>query len=84
MENEVQQRVLKIFCEVLNLHENEISLTASIRDDLQMDSLKLMSLFVALEDEFQRTIPAERVKGLVTVQDVIDFVLKETQEPSTA
>jgi acyl carrier protein len=43
-----------------------------------------MSLFIALEDEFQRTIPPERVTGLVTVQDVIDFVIKELQEPTHA
>lgn len=84
MGSEVQQRVLKVFCEILERKENEIQLGASIRDDLQLDSLKQMTLFIALEDEFQRTIPPEQVTGLVTVQDVIDFVLKEMQEPSPA
>jgi acyl carrier protein len=82
--NEVRQRVIKIFCEVLNLNESEVQLDVAIRDAYQLDSLKQMSLFIALEDEFQRTIPPERVTGLVTVQDVIDFVIKELQEPTHA
>ncbi len=84
MDNEVQERVVRIFCEVLNLNENELRLEASIRDDLQLDSLKQMTLFIALEDEFQRTIPPEEVTGLVTVRDVIDFIIGKMQEPSTA
>jgi len=85
MDNEVQQRVLKVFCEVLERKEDEIQLDASIRSDLQLDSLKQMTLFIALEDEFQRTIPLEVVLGLDTVKDIIDFVVKKVlQEPSTA
>ena len=85
MDNEVQQRVLKVFCEVLERKEDEIQLDASIRSDLQLDSLKQMTLFIALEDEFQRTIPLEVVLGLDTVKDIIDFVVKKVlQEPSAA
>ncbi|OGI46141.1 MAG: hypothetical protein A2637_05700 [Candidatus Muproteobacteria bacterium RIFCSPHIGHO2_01_FULL_65_16] len=85
MDNEVQQRVLKVFCEVLERKEDEIQLDASIRSDLQLDSLKQMTLFIALEDEFQRTIPLEVVVGLDTVKDIIDFVVKKVlQEPSAA
>lgn len=84
MGNDVQQRVLKVFCDILERKENEIQLNASIRDDLQLDSFKQMTLFIALEDEFQRTIPLENVTRLATVKDVIDFVMKEMQEPSPA
>lgn len=84
MDNEVQQRVLKVFCEVLEQKEEEIQLHASIRHDLKLDSLKQMMLFIALEDEFQRTIPPEQAAGLVTVKDVIDFVMVKMQEPSPA
>lgn len=85
MDNEVQQRVLKVFCEVLERKEDEIQLDASIRSDLLLDSLKQMTLFIALEDEFQRTIPLEVVVGLDTVKDIIDFVVKKVlEEPSAA
>ncbi len=67
---------------MLDLNEKDIELDASIRDTYRLDSLKQMTLFIALEDEFQRTIPPERVMDLDTVQDVIDFVIKELQQPT--
>lgn len=84
MEQDVQQRVFKVICEVLNRSENEIRLDASMRNDLQLDSLKQMTLFIALEDEFRRTIPPEEVTGLVTIKDVIDFIHRKLQEPTPA
>ena len=83
MENEVQQRVLRVIGEVLSRKADEIRLDASIRDDLQLDSLKQMTLFILLEDEFQRSISPEQVTGLVTVKDIIDFIAGKIQEPST-
>ena len=83
MENEVQQRVLRVIGEVLSRKADEIRLDASIRDDLQLDSLKQMTLFILLEDEFQRSISPEEVTGLVTVKDIIDFIAGKIQEPST-
>lgn len=84
MHNDVQQRVLKVIGEVLDRKESEIRLDASLRDDLAFDSLKQMTLFIALEDEFQRTIPVEQVTELVTVKDVIDFIHRKLQEASPA
>lgn len=77
-----QQRVIKVISDVSDKKEDEIRLDASIRNDLQLDSLQQMTFFIALEDEFQRSIPPEEVEGLVTIKDVIDFVERKTQEPS--
>ncbi len=82
MTSNVQQRVLKIFSDVLNQNESTIRLDASLRDDLQLDSLHQMTLFIALEDEFQRSMPPEEVTGVFTVKDVIDFIDKKLQELS--
>lgn len=75
-----QQRVLKAISDVLNREESAIWLDASLRDDLQMSSLDQMTLFIALEDEFQRTIPQEEVTELRTVNDVVKFIHKKLQE----
>jgi acyl carrier protein len=83
-ENDVQQRVLKVVAEVLNKKEDEIRLDASLRDDLHLDSLQQMTLFIVLEDEFKRMIPPEEVTGLDTVKDVIAFIEKKTQETAVA
>jgi acyl carrier protein len=82
MNTDVQQRVLKAIAEVLERKEIEIRLDASLRDDLAFDSLKQMTLFILLEDEFQRTMPPEDLMGIVTVQDIIDFIDRKLQEPA--
>jgi acyl carrier protein len=81
MSNDVDQRVLKVVAEVLNRKENEIPLNASLRNDLAATSIDRMTLFIALEDEFQRSIPPEQIAGIDTVRDIIQFIngkLKET------
>lgn len=82
MNANVQQRVLKIISEIINREENEIRLDASLRDDLQASSLDQMTVFIALEDEFQRSIPQEEVTDLRTVKDIVEFIHKKLQEPS--
>ena len=84
MNNDVQQRVLKAIAEVLERNEEEIRLDASLRDDLGFDSLKQMTLFILLEDEFQRTITPDEVMGVVTVKDIIGFIDRKLQEPAPA
>ena len=84
MDANIQQRVLKVVSEVLNRKENEIQLDVSLRNELQLDSLAQMTLFIALEDEFQQSIPPEEAEGLVTVKDVVEFIHRKTQEPSLA
>jgi acyl carrier protein len=82
MNANAQQRVVNVIADVLNRKENEIRLDATLRDDLQASSLDQMTLFIALEDEFQRTIPQEEVSDLKTVKDIVDFIGKKLQEPS--
>jgi acyl carrier protein len=80
MNANVQQRVIKVIAEVLNRKENEISLDASLRDDLQASSLDQMTVYIALEDEFQRNLPPEEVTELVSIKDIIDLVDRKLQE----
>jgi len=82
MNANVQQRVLKIISEIINREENEIRLDASLQKDLQASSLDQMTIFIALEDEFERTIPQDEVTDLRTVKDIVDFIHKKIQEPS--
>jgi acyl carrier protein len=84
MKNDVQQRVLAVIGDVLERKDKEIPLDASLRNVLQLDSLQQMTLFIALEDEFQRAIPPEEVTGLDTINDIVEFVHKKLQEPSPA
>ena len=84
MKNDVEQRVRKVIAEVLRRQENEIRLDASLRDDLNLDSLNQMTLFMLLEDEFERTMTPDEVTGIFTVKDIIDFIDRKMQEPVPA
>lgn len=79
----VQQRVFKVIAEILNRKESEIRLDASIRSDLQASSLDQMTLYVALEDEFHRTMPPEEVTELATVKDIVSFIDRKLQETTS-
>lgn len=84
MNGGLRKRVLKVLSEVTQLPEADIEPTASLRDDLKMDSLQRMTLFVALEDEFQNeSMPPEEVAELATVEDIVAFIeAKLAQSPS--
>lgn len=85
MNIDVQQRVIKVVCEVTNLKEEDIRLTTSLSGDLKMDSLQRMTLFIALEDEFQDdSMPPEEVAGLATIQDIVGFIDKKLGQSSRA
>lgn len=77
----VFERVKKIIVEQLGVEEDEVALGASFADDLNADSLDLVELVMAFEEEFgseshQLEIPDEDAEKLLTVQDAVDY-LKE-------
>jgi len=80
MNANVQQRVVKVISEILNRKESEIRLDTSLRNDLQASSLDQMTLYVALEDEFQRTMPPDEVTELATVKDIIEFIDRKLEQ----
>jgi acyl carrier protein len=53
--------------------------------DLKMDSLQRITLYVALEDEFQNySMPPEAVAGLATVKDIIGFIDRQLAQSPPA
>lgn len=71
---EVQERVLKVVKEVLALETDTIDLDASITDDLAVNSLDQVTLFLALEDEFNDTIPDEELEQFKTIKNIVDYI----------
>ena len=73
------ERLKKIVVEQLGVEEDEVVTTASFVDDLGADSLDLVELIMALEEEFSTPslkveIPDEDAEKIVTVQDAIDYL----------
>ena len=75
----VFERLSKIVVEQLGVEEEEVVTSANFVDDLGADSLDLVELIMALEEEFSDPsqkveIPDEDAEKLVTVQDAIDYI----------
>lgn len=72
--SDIEQRVKQAVAEQLSIDVETISNGASFMDDLGADSLDLVELVMALENEFDITIPDEDSEKIVTVQSAIDYV----------
>ncbi|NLZ49834.1 MAG: acyl carrier protein [Clostridiales bacterium] len=76
----VFEKVREIIADKLSLDEDEITMESSFVDDLGADSLDLVELVMALEDEFDMEIPDEEVEKVTTVGDVVEYIKSHTDE----
>jgi acyl carrier protein len=74
MSTDIEQKVKQIIMEQLGVSEEEVKPEASFVDDLGADSLDLVELVMALEEEFGQEIPDEDAEKITTVQDAIDYI----------
>jgi acyl carrier protein len=74
MATEIEKKVKEIIIEQLGVSEEEVKPEASFVDDLGADSLDLVELVMALEEEFGQEIPDEDAEKIATVQDAINYI----------
>ncbi len=72
----VEDKMVDIIVEQLSVDKDKVVSGASFVDDLGADSLDLVELIMAMEEEFDVEIPDEEAEKIATVQDAIDFVNK--------
>ena len=72
--SEVEEKVKKIISEQLDVPEDDIVPSASFVDDLGADSLDQVELIMAMEEEFDVSIPDEDAEKISTVKDAIDYI----------
>ena len=68
------EKVKELIEEKLNLEGVEITLDSKFKEDLEVDSLDLFELVMALEDEFGIEIPTEDLEKIATVGDIIEYI----------
>ncbi len=68
------EQMKKIVAENLNVEEEIITPESSFKEDLKADSLDLIEMIMAMEEEFGMEIPSEDLEGLVTVQDLMTYI----------
>jgi acyl carrier protein len=76
--SDVAERVKKIVVEHLGVEESKVTENASFIDDLGADSLDTVELVMAFEEEFGVEIPDDAAEKILTVQNAIDFISKNS------
>ena len=71
---EVFEKVKGIIVEQLGVADTAVTMEASFIDDLGADSLDIVELIMALEEEFDTEIPDADAEKIVTVSDVVDYI----------
>ncbi|HEX2368094.1 MAG TPA: acyl carrier protein [Acidimicrobiia bacterium] len=72
--SEIESRLTKVLTEELGLDESQITVDADLEDDLEIDSLGVVELLMALEDAFGVKIPDEEAEDIRTVGETVDLL----------
>ena len=70
----VFEKIRDLLAEQLDADAESITLDTNIADDLGADSLDVVELLMAIEDEFEVEIPDEEIENLKTVGAVVDYI----------
>ena len=71
---EIFEKIKKVIVEQLGVADTAVAPEASFIDDLGADSLDIVELIMALEEEFDMEIPDADAEKIVTVGDVTDYI----------
>ena len=75
MDQELFARFRKCAVDVLSVDPDKVVPEASFGDDLEADSLDLVELVMALEEEFDIEVPEEEIEGVKTVGQAYDLIV---------
>jgi acyl carrier protein len=70
----IEQKVKSIIAEQLGVGEDEIKPNSSFIEDLGADSLDIVELVMAMEEEFEVEIPDEEAENIKTVSDAVGYI----------
>ncbi|MDY7096050.1 MAG: acyl carrier protein [Acidobacteriota bacterium] len=74
MSDQVEEKVRGIIVEQLGVDADEVTLEASFTDDLGADSLDIVELVMAFEEEFNIEIPDEEAEKISRVQEAVSYI----------
>lgn len=73
------EKIKELIVESLGIEEDQVTMEASFKEDLKVDSLDLFEMVMSLEDEFDVEIPTEELEKMETVGDVVEYIKEHKQ-----
>ena len=70
----VESKIKEIIIDLLGVEEDQITLKANFREDLEADSLDLVELILAMEEAFGAEISDDEAQGITTVGEAINYI----------
>ena len=80
--SEVLDKIADAAVEVLGVERSLVTEDASFKDDLDADSLDLVEFVMAVEEQFDISIPEEKLEGIGTVGQAADLDIAAQSEPA--
>lgn len=74
MSQDIQAKITEIICEQLDVKAEEVEPSKSFTEDLQADSLAVVELVLAFEENFDVKIPDDEVDKIRTVGDAVSYI----------
>lgn len=75
---EILGKIKELVADQLGIDEDEISTDSSFIDDLGADSLDVVELIMAFEEEFDIEIPDEDAEKIITINDALEYIKNNT------
>ena len=72
-------KVQKLVVDQLGVNEADVQIDSTFIDDLGADSLDIVELIMAFEEEFEIEIPDDAAEKIKTVRDAVDYIEKQIQ-----
>jgi len=76
----IEERMKKIISEILGIDESEITREARFVEDLGVESLDVVEMIAAMEEEFNIEIPDEEAEKNLTVGEAIDYIKEKLEK----
>ena len=68
------EKVRGVICGQLGKTEEQVTLSSDVVEDLGADSLDVVEMLMAIEEEFDMTLPDEACANLRTVEDIVKYI----------
>jgi acyl carrier protein len=76
---QVEAKMVDLLVDELGLDRDKITMDATFEEDLEVDSLGVVELLMALEDNFGVSIPDEEAESIGTVGEAVDVVVQKLE-----